>query len=57
MPDSVPPARPDASLPPAQPRLVRSEDLLQGQRELIILHEGAAYRLTVTRNGKLILTK
>ena len=37
--------------------VARSEELLRGGKELIILHQGAAYRLTVTRNGKLILTK
>ena len=35
----------------------RSENLLQGQREIKILHEGETYRLLVTRNGKLILQK
>ncbi len=40
-----------------RPPLVRSEDLLQGRRELQILHEGEIYRLLVTRNGKLLLQK
>jgi hemin uptake protein HemP len=38
-------------------RLVRSEDLMQGAREVIILHNDQRYRLVETRNGKLILQK
>ncbi len=38
-------------------RVVRSEDLLQEQRELFILHAGQVYRLLRTRNDKLILQK
>ena len=37
--------------------LLRSEDILQGQKEVRIDHEGVTYRLLVTRNGKLILQK
>jgi hemin uptake protein HemP len=36
---------------------VDSARLLAGGRELIIDHTGAEYRLRLTRNGKLILTK
>jgi len=36
---------------------VRSEDLLRGGRQIVILHDGQEYRLQVTKNGKLILTK
>ncbi len=38
-------------------RIVHSEELLQGERELIILHGSQVYRLIETRNGKLILQK
>ena len=38
-------------------RVVRSDELLQGQRELFILHAGQIYRLLRTRNDKLILHK
>lgn len=38
-------------------RAVRSEDLLQGSRELLILHGSEIYRLLRTRNNKLILQK
>lgn len=33
------------------------EDLLQGAREMILVHDGQDYRLRVTSKGKLILTK
>ncbi len=36
---------------------VNSEHLLQGGRELFIAHAGEEYRLRLTRNDKLILTK
>jgi hemin uptake protein HemP len=32
-------------------------DLLAGGREAILLHDGTEYRLRLTSNGKLILTK
>jgi hemin uptake protein HemP len=38
-------------------RVLHSEELLQGQRELFILHAGQVYRLLRTRNDKLILQK
>ena len=38
-------------------RTVRSEEILRGWKELIIVHGTEEYRLRVTRNGKLILTK
>ncbi|MFC3675648.1 hemin uptake protein HemP [Ferrovibrio xuzhouensis] len=34
-----------------------SRVLFQGSREVVIHHEGADYRLRLTSNGKLILTK
>lgn len=37
--------------------LLRSEDVLCGQRAVEILHAGVRYRLSVTSMGKLILTK
>ena len=52
-------ARPDAAATPRGQAPVRIEliDLLRGGREAIIVHNGADYRLRVTANGKLILTK
>jgi hemin uptake protein HemP len=38
-------------------RVVDSDELLQGQRELFIIHSGQVYRLLRTRNDKLILQK
>jgi hemin uptake protein HemP len=37
--------------------VLRSEDLLQGHREVMILHGNEVYRLLCTRNNKLILQK
>jgi len=36
---------------------INSSDLLQGQKEIVILHEGSEYRLRITSQNKLILTK
>jgi len=38
-------------------RVLRSDELLQGQREVFVLHGGQLYRLLRTRNDKLILQK
>jgi hemin uptake protein HemP len=38
-------------------RIVNSQDLLQGQKELWILHGDEMYRLRITASGKLYLTK
>lgn len=42
---------------PKPPRLIRSIDLFEGQRTLLIAHSGEQYRLSITRNDKLILQK
>jgi len=39
------------------PREVRLEDLLRGDRELLIRHGEEVYHLRITRNGRLLLTK
>lgn len=36
---------------------LRSSDLFRGRKELTILHENSEYKLRLTGNGKLILTK
>lgn len=41
----------------AAPADLSSQDLLRGQRELVIRHGDQLYRLRHTRNDKLILTK
>lgn len=38
-------------------RIVSSEELLQGQSEMFIVHGSQVYRLLRTRNDKLILQK
>jgi hemin uptake protein HemP len=43
--------------PPLAPMRIPAADLFKGRRELIILHNADEYRLRVTSNGKLILTK
>jgi hemin uptake protein HemP len=52
-PDSISPAADTA----AAPRIVSSESLLAGQRELLIQHGTEQYRLRLTANNKLILVK
>ncbi|WP_426688882.1 hemin uptake protein HemP [Rhodanobacter ginsengiterrae] len=57
---SRPIRRPVSSSPavaPAFARRVSSHVLLEGERELVIQHQGSEYHLRVTRNDKLILTK
>jgi len=47
--------------PPSQPagrlRRLKVSDLLEDAREAILEHDGQDYRLRITANGKLILTK
>lgn len=42
---------------PVKDRKIDSTALFMGGRELSILHDGAEYKLRLTGNGKLILTK
>ena len=39
------------------PRRLKVGELLAGDREVILEHDGQDYRLRITANGKLILTK
>jgi hemin uptake protein HemP len=52
---------PETSLPasPARPlpRNLTSFEILKGDSEVTISHNGELYRLRLTRNGKLILQK
>jgi hemin uptake protein HemP len=41
----------------ADPRRIPSHELLSGAREIIVEHRGSQYRLRLTANDKLILTK
>ena len=43
--------------PAIKNRVISSEDLFAGCRELVIKHVGDEYRLRLTSQGKLILTK
>ncbi len=45
-----------ATAKPATPR-IQSDELLRGNRELVIEHRGQEYRLLRTRNDRLILNK
>lgn len=42
---------------PRTKKQMTSESLFEGAHELLILHAGEEYRLRITKNGKLILTK
>ena len=42
---------------PQKERVLQSEDLFQGGREVIIEHCNTRYRLMITKAGKLILNK
>ena len=52
------PDRDDTGRPDSERRReISSEALLAGGKELLIHHQGEAYRLRLTRQNKLILTK
>jgi len=51
------PARSAQPAVPRDARRLQSADLLAGGREAVIVHGQDEYRLRVTSNGKLILTK
>ena len=38
-------------------RCIRSKDLFAGSNRVLIEHQGAAYQLQITSQGKLLLTK
>mgnify|MGYP004701414323 CR=1 FL=1 len=50
------PARVIAAASPSPPRL-DSRELFRNGNEVVIVHKGEEYRLRMTRNEKLILTK
>ena len=53
-----PPGTPKTGKPITRPRRqIHSDLLLQGSEQLEIVHRGEIYRLRITRQGKLILTK
>ena len=59
MPEAIEPdSKLTANEQPSQPREAwRSEELLGKRTEVLIWHNGQAYRLRQTRQGKLILYK
>lgn len=54
--DRIPAAEHNTELHNKKVRVLVS-DILQGGREAILEHDGQDYRLRITANGKLILTK
>ena len=42
---------------PCPPDAIQAGLLFQGSQEILIAHNGETYRLRITKNGKLILTK
>jgi hemin uptake protein HemP len=54
---SATPSAADAQAEPRRPVRVIVSELLAGGREAILVHDGQDYRLRITANGKLILTK
>ncbi|MFZ5575966.1 MAG: hemin uptake protein HemP [Pseudomonadota bacterium] len=42
---------------PAAPETIAADHLFRGRQEVLIAHGDETYRLRLTRNGKLILTK
>jgi hemin uptake protein HemP len=51
------PNRPEPYTTWSQRKRIKTADLMQGAREVILVHEGEEYILRITRTGKLILTK
>ncbi|SFC12127.1 hemin uptake protein HemP [Devosia psychrophila] len=55
MPVAEEPSRPERT--DGDRKTIASTELFDGQTEVLILHNGEQYRLRVTRQDKLILTK
>jgi hemin uptake protein HemP len=49
--------RPPEDAPEARPRRIDLNTILRGDREVIIAHGADEYRLRLTSNDKLLLTK
>ncbi len=49
--------RPEETQRGLTPRTITSNELLQGEKAILIQHNGGEYRLQMTRSKKLILTK
>ncbi len=48
---------PDPGARASGPGAIPTDHLFQGNQEILISHKGEHYRLRITKNGKLILTK
>lgn len=55
--ENRPESEPDRHGAAVEPPVVRSDTLLAGHRQLVIVHNDERYVLRVTRQGKLILNK
>ena len=57
-PETLPKSsEPGLPTPGVQRKRIRTADLMEGAREVILLHAGEEYILRITKTGKLILTK
>lgn len=56
-PPAQQPKRPNERLALDRTVVARSGELFRGAREILIRHEGQDYRLRITQQNKLILTK
>ncbi len=60
-PHAATPSSPQPSVesgtPTFPPGAIPTDSLFQGHSEILIAHNGEHYRLRITKNGKLILTK
>lgn len=55
LPGRAPRANPSAAVP--APRTFDSQALFENTQQILIVHQAETYRLQITRQGKLILTK
>jgi hemin uptake protein HemP len=55
--DPEPPVPGERSPAGSGVKRIKVSELLQGEREVILEHDAQDYRLRITANGKLILTK
>nr|WP_249731207.1 hemin uptake protein HemP [Chelatococcus sp. HY11] len=55
--ETSPPVPPASAKRPADQPIVNAQQLFGDKRELVIVHNGERYRLRITANDKLILTK
>ncbi|HXV28056.1 MAG TPA: hemin uptake protein HemP [bacterium] len=49
--------KPETVLPAIPAEIIKSEELFQGRKQIVIVHHDKVYRLTITKTGKLILNR